>query len=286
MANEPKKLTHKVRNPNNMSTWWDIWSAEISADGNSYVIKPNLHWNFEGISLEGANFENTYPEGTENCLAKFNSNGTIINGPAIDPSEGNSTTFLNEKGQWVSQYMELPLYSVFDANTNHNVILIADNNATERGVVKAPAILTSNPGDLPKTYDYDTNLNTVWGYYSEKRNNEIIYKTGWHQITTEQIQNNAITEDKMVDGAVTHNKLGGKASQMINTKLLGLIISDTTPRMYDENDTELQNIINAKAYKHQLEDPEWEPGENWPYDELDWLLNDWDYEHLGLWIQV
>lgn len=265
MANESKKLTHKVRNPNNMSTWLDIWSAEVSATGDSYVITPSTNWK---IPLSNVIFDTT---------------------------NGKKTNFLNEKGSWST----LPTTGLvtFSENNNDNTIAIdiVTNSNTSKGVVKKPE---------------NTDTNKVWSTNSSNN-------PGWNQVTTDMIENQAITHDKieenaiesnnilnytivnedinpnanidgskLADGTIALEKLNSTIQTQLNTKLLGLVISDVTPRFYDENDTELQTIIDAKVDQHLLEDPEWQPSENWPYDEIDWLFNDWDYEHLGLWIQI
>lgn len=110
-------LTHKLRNPKDLSKWLDIWTADV-ANANNYTITPSEHWeipanqiidhsytpeptqdnpNPDPITEKNTTIEN--PEGGH--IAITNSDGSIREGAAIDPENGSSTKFLNEKGNWV-----------------------------------------------------------------------------------------------------------------------------------------------------------------------------------------
>lgn len=133
MANKTATLTHKVRNPQNLDSWLDIWSADVSADfdennnrtNETVVITPSSNWEIPADKLTGTvpvtqisnvtspvptpedpnktetqkNVSIIEPEG--NHIAITNENGSISEGPAIS-SEGNAAKFLNEQGQWIT----------------------------------------------------------------------------------------------------------------------------------------------------------------------------------------
>lgn len=117
MTTKTATLTHKVRNPQNLDLWLNIWEADVSADydnnnrnNESIVIKPSENWQIPITQLTDYIDNTTNPPiivynvtttgGTENYLAKFKANGEITDGPAINPANGGANKFLNEKGEW------------------------------------------------------------------------------------------------------------------------------------------------------------------------------------------
>lgn len=138
-------LTHKVRNPKNLETWLNIWTANITDDQN-YTITPSEKWNIPSARLTG-NLPNTIeipvnqivdtttvhnvttpktPSAT-NALTKFDSSGNLVAGPTLSAT-GAVNGFLNEKGDWIT--INATGGITFDDPTNTHQITLRHENST------------------------------------------------------------------------------------------------------------------------------------------------------------
>ena len=103
MAETTKKtatLTHKVRNPQNLDTWLNIWTAEVSADYDENNSRDN---ETEIVAITPS----------EKWKIPINNLNLSPNG------EGDSTQFLNQQGEWVN-----PTTSIM---TDKGIIITDDN---------------------------------------------------------------------------------------------------------------------------------------------------------------
>lgn len=103
MAETTKKtatLTHKVRNPQNLDTWLNIWTAEVSADYDENNSRDN---ETEIVAITPS----------EKWKIPINNLNSPTNG------EGDPTQFLNQQGEWVN-----PTASIM---TDKGIIITDDN---------------------------------------------------------------------------------------------------------------------------------------------------------------
>lgn len=103
MAETTKKtatLTHKVRNPQNLDTWLNIWTAEVSADYDENNSRDN---ETEIVAITPS----------EKWKIPINNLNLSPNG------EGDSTQFLNQQGEWAN-----PTTSIM---TDKGIIITDDN---------------------------------------------------------------------------------------------------------------------------------------------------------------
>lgn len=103
MAETTKKtatLTHKVRNPQNLDTWLNIWTAEVSADYDENNSRDN---ETEIVTITPS----------EKWKIPINNLNSPTNG------EGDPTHFLNQQGEWVN-----PTVSIM---TDKGIIITDDN---------------------------------------------------------------------------------------------------------------------------------------------------------------
>ena len=119
MAKKEATLTHKVRNPQDLSSWLDIWTATVSADfgennartNETIVITPSNNWQITADKLgtipvtqiadtnDKHNVTISRPI-ESNVLTKTDGNGNLVAGPTISTSDEYASYFLNQKGQW------------------------------------------------------------------------------------------------------------------------------------------------------------------------------------------
>lgn len=163
-------ITHKVRNPIYNETnytsnttldqrWLNIWDAKIENNGD-IIITPSNNWAISGEQIKSIAVTKVINDGnthnvtintpvTSNTLAKIDNNGNLIAGPQINPSNGSTTKFLNEKGEWIQPNIEgtTPIIvTIPTTNTAKWIIThtIANNNWTTDQIIKLNnnAILT------------------------------------------------------------------------------------------------------------------------------------------------
>ena len=171
-------LTHKVRNPQDLDKWLDIWEAEVSAEydesnnrSNEVVtITPSNNWKIPTNNIIGTIpvnqiiMENTAAEGqnpnNQNVIIRTDQNGNLIAGPIID-SEGSATQFLNEQGNWVSIMVDRGLSIVNSAIGHSNSINISEQTNElsydeDEDQLSIPFINLSALSSIPYTFASNT----------------------------------------------------------------------------------------------------------------------------------
>ena len=198
-------LTHKVRNPQNLDEWLNIWTATAitTVDGNNtiynYEITPSANWNISADNLgeipvnkvTPTNFYNNEEqknytitnvtitsEPTNNDLGLTGNTVAIINEDgSLKESSGqfddSETSYFNGKGKFVA----LPSYSLTGAVDNTSdvkVTLNKDTNAVSN-------IIINGSGKITTTYD----------------NNTITLNLAENSVGTNELQDNSITPGKI-----------------------------------------------------------------------------------------
>ena len=356
MANKTATLTHKVRNPQNLDSWLDIWSADVSADFDennnrtkeTVVITPSSNWEIPADKLTGTvpvtqisnvtsptiedptktetqkNVSIIEPEG--NHIAITNENGSISEGAKLPANDADGQHFLNDKGEWAEIAFTVDLEKIEEndqeivtsnaqfkvgndtvtirpqgklsfkevANNgteiklslgkietgdieDHTIILdnldlttLNDpNNPNSGKKFKLPA---ENIENIPVTQI--TNFNTAVNdavstntinnagivaagidHTSEAWLTDSKQNPGWAKVTVDHMANELELDKKLKENSISGNKL--------NTKLLGVWIDDVPPS-YNENIGDLYTSSNLNSND----------------------LNEWDYEHCGIWVQI
>ena len=119
MAKKEATLTHKVRNPQDLNSWLDIWTATVSADfgennartNETIVIEPSNNWQIQAdklgtipvtkiVDINNIHNVTTLSSIEPNVLTKTDGNGNLVAGPTISTSDEDTTQFLNQKGVW------------------------------------------------------------------------------------------------------------------------------------------------------------------------------------------
>lgn len=145
-------LTHKVRNPQDLGSWLDIWTATVSANfsennartNETIVITPSNNWQITADKLgtipvtkivdtnDTYNVTTSSPIGS-NALIKTDGDGNLVAGPTAPASNGNATYFLNQKGQWAqvdtSFTVDLKTITEGDQTTISNAEFKVGNNS-------------------------------------------------------------------------------------------------------------------------------------------------------------
>jgi len=198
------QLTRKIRNPKNLATWLDVWTADIINE-NNYTITPSNKWVIPLPILEGGELPSTItvplnqlqegalpsgitisysqltdvPDtssvitgiGTSSHLATFIDEKTIGDGPEIDNVNGDSTKFLNEKGEWTTAINSGTGITIGeDGKTiNHTNEIEAGSvgNAedTEGNTLTIPYITYDEQGHITETI---THTHTVSGFLTSE----------------------------------------------------------------------------------------------------------------------
>lgn len=308
------KLEHKVRNPKKLDTWLDIWTADnitINADNSiSYIITPSSKWEIPVNYISGDwNLSNT-----TGSLPLTNING-------IDESNNNTTKFLRQDGQWVTPPDTNTTYTANKGITLTGTVFEHTNNITpgtagsisntQGSTVNTPYITYDEQGHIKNKGTYTHTINNLdnssiadnAGIYPSKilqtdkidsttgnvvesglptyienivKNNTNILNTRTQNgivkavIETDNDHTNDHTnevwasDDNSNPGwrKITNDQIDAEADidpSKINTKLLGAWIDDEEPALADSN-----NSANA-ANKY---------------------FNNWDYNHLGIWIEI
>lgn len=331
MTTKTATLTHKVRNPQNLDLWLNIWEANVSADydnnnnrnDESIVIKPSENWQIPITQLTNYTDNTTNPPttiynvtttgGTENYLAKFENNGEITNGPEIKPN-GRVNAFLNERGEWAPALtaisgtagITVDGTTIKHSNTEISSGTVGPSSETNGSDLTIPYIEYDSYGHITTT---GTHTHTITGFLTSSGNDTIdgsrVTGTGtlnasvinsqgleniirnqsntwaeagvvaagmnglssvWSTDATgnpawQKITNNLVATDAEIEGKkIADNSISGSK---FNTKLLGVWIDDVPPS-YDENIGDLYTSSNLNSND----------------------LNEWDYEHCGIWVQI
>ena len=244
-------VSHKIRNPRDLSKWLNIWTAEVDGgnDRTLYKIIPSENWKIPvnrldsetngnlpsniSVSTDQIVNSNTAHNVTtpvansysQNALTKFNASGNLVAGPILNTSS-NGTALLNEKGEWVSNKISLTQrtissisYPVIDLdlyNNNNNVI----NNS--------------------KSSVYFKNSDTV--SFAIEQSNNLSYLTA-------DLKDSAVSTSKLAQGSVTTEKLSSNISIDINN-INGNVIqgggSATHLAIFD-NSNDTKHIGNGPA---------------------------------------
>lgn len=69
------KLTHKLRNPKDLTKWLNIWTANVT-DASTYTISPSSQWVISPARISGG-------DSYANALAQYDENGILKKGPTI-----------------------------------------------------------------------------------------------------------------------------------------------------------------------------------------------------------
>ena len=165
MATEEKTatLTHKVRNPQDLDSWLDIWTATVSANfgennartNEKIVIKPSDNWQIQADKLTGTvpvtQISNvTSGEGessstqknvsiispTGNHIAITNEDGSIKEGPVFPSSGGDATKFLNQAGNWITVETDVPFSATIPTNTTNVALAVGKGDNKHTVIIK------------------------------------------------------------------------------------------------------------------------------------------------------
>lgn len=165
MATEEKTatLTHKVRNPQDLDSWLDIWTATVSANfgennartNEKIVIKPSDNWQIQTDKLTGTvpvtQISNvTSGEGessstqknvsiispTGNHIAITNEDGSIKEGPVFPSSGGDATKFLNQAGNWITVETDVPFSATIPTNTTNVALAVGKGDNKHTVIIK------------------------------------------------------------------------------------------------------------------------------------------------------
>lgn len=330
MTTKTATLTHKVRNPQNLDLWLNIWEADVSADydnnnrnNESIVIKPSENWQIPITQLTDYIDNTTNPPtivynvtttgGTENYLAKFKANGEITDGPAIKPN-GRVNAFLNEKGEWTPALtaisgaagITVDGTTIKHSNSEISSGTVGPSSESSGSTLTIPYIEYDDYGHITTT---ETHIHTVTGFLTSSGNDTIdgsrvtgdgtlavsviksqelentiraksntwaeagVVAAGMNGLSSvwstdatgnpawQKITNNLVATDAKIEGKkIADNSISGSK---FNTKLLGVWIDDVPPS-YDENIDDLYTSSNLNSND----------------------LNEWDYEHCGIWVEI
>ena len=343
-------LNHKLRNPKSYNEWMDIWTATVhdpESQGASpkYEIKPSDNWKISPDILDKIpvnkienfvdknvnpqttthNVTITDPNGNDpegNHIAITNTDGSIREGAKIDPENGNSYLFLNQKGEFISDNTYTLNVKDLDTESENTAAALIFKNITkgtektipivglngiytyttaygnsyqdllQRGIgikIKEQGVQRSHIADnainsdkidwgdpTSSTNSMSNNLKTAIGLNSST-NAGIVSATegvnnagkiwsvgsdgepGWNSVSTNEW-------DKIEDESLTASKL--------DTRLLGALINTDKP--VSPNSASLADEYKRATYKasHNDQEPSW------------WIDNNWDWKHLGIWIQI
>lgn len=83
------KITNNIRDPKNLSSWIDIWTAENTS--NAWTITPSNKWKIPVTNIDGSIPTNK------------------IDGVKSEDNGGNANLFLNQQGQWAYVTSEAPV---------------------------------------------------------------------------------------------------------------------------------------------------------------------------------
>ena len=222
---EPKTatLTHKVRNPQNLDKWLDIWTATTieTVDGDdiiyNYKITPSANWNISADNLSqipadklgqipvnkisSVNFQNNIG-GTEKNYTT--TNVTITSEPVDDnlglrggvaltktdgsiserPFDNESDSYLNGKGTFIS----LPSYSLTGATDASNVKLTLNKN---NEAISDSNIIINGSGKITTTYN----------------NSTITLDLAQNSVGTNELQDNSVGTSELQNNSVTPEKI-------------------------------------------------------------------------------
>ena len=157
-------LTHKIRNPKDVSQWIEDWTATVHKDENdniTYKIQPSENWKIpvnqiidsdSGMKVVDTENEiydfqnNEIPY--ENKLAIFKDHNTIISSPTtFNYSNGSINKFLNEKGEWI----QLKSDSGIKITNNNNIFTIEHENSIEPTSNSGIGITLTPYGESPNS---------------------------------------------------------------------------------------------------------------------------------------
>ncbi len=269
-------LTHKLRNPKDLSKWLDIWTADVT-DADNYTIAPSEHWeipanqitdyiytpeatqdnpNPDPITEKNTTIEN--PEG--NHIAITSNDGSISEGPKIDEQNGSSGKFLNEQGQWVANNYDLKIQNYklkYDDDDSYLPTLILDGtNSFDIIPIETVGFINAYVGSTRHSYeiindtiDPDTGETIINRRHVIGEVPTLLLMT--NSIKTENIVNGAITTDKLADNSVTENKLVDNS--VTENKLADecITINKMTQSAIDAIDTWQPNTLDQEGYVEQ-----------------------------------
>lgn len=309
-------LTHKVRNPQNINEWLDIWNAEVKADfeGNNrtneqITIRPTSNWKIPISNLiNESGSDDTLPGSIAadhikglngNVLVKTDSNGKVNNGPQINEN-GNTLKVLNEKGNW----SELTADNGIKITTDSNTILIGHTNTIRPGeTIGIDHISAGNKIDIPYI-EYDSNGHivqtqifkfTVTGFLPSTNDladiptdrvinleNFVRTKTNTRNDDGVVLGPNQTTYAVWRAGNNSENPAWGKINQ--NYMATDLNLNNNIPDnsfSSSKLDTKLLGVWISDN-SHLI--PASNSGE--PSGIFDNLDTDWDQNHCGIWIEI
>lgn len=218
---EPKiaTLTHKVRNPQNLDKWLDIWTATAikTVDGDdiiyNYEITPSANWNISANNLGNIPVNKVVPinfyndeeqknytitnvtvtsEPTNDDLGLIGNTVAIINKDgslkeSIGQFDNSETSYLSGQGTFIS----LPSYSLTGAtdtsNTSNVKIILNKNNEA----VSDSDIIINGSGKITTTYN----------------NSTITLDLAQNSIGTNELQDNSVGTSELQNNSVTPEKI-------------------------------------------------------------------------------
>ena len=318
MANQKTAtLTHKVRNPQNIDEWLDIWNAEVKADfeGNNrtneqITIRPTSNWKIPISNLINESGNNDTLPGSiaadhikglnGNVLVKTDSNGKVNNGPQINES-GNILKVLNEKGNWSELTANNGIK--ITANNSNTVLIEHTNTITAGETADSDRVSEGKKLDIPYVaYDSnghitqaDTYKFTVTGFLPSTNNSA--------DISTDRVINlenfvrtktNTRSDDGVVLGPNQTTYAVWRAGSNSENPAWGKINQN-----YMTTNLDLNNNINDNSFSSSKLDtkllgvwisdnshliPISNSGE--PSGIFDNLDTNWDQNHCGIWIEI
>lgn len=320
MANQKTAtLTHKVRNPQNIDEWLDIWNAEVKADfeGNNrtneqITIRPTSNWKIPISNLINESGSNDTLPGSitadhikglnGNVLVKTDSNGKVNNGPQINEN-GSILKVLNEKGNW----SELTANNGIKITANNSNIALIEHTNTITAGETAGSNRVSEGKELDIPYvAYDSNGHitqantykfTVTGFLPSTNNsadiptdrvinleNFVRTKTNTRSDDGVVLSPNRITYAVWRAGSNSENPAWGKINQ--NYMATDLDLNRNIPDnsfSSSKLDTKLLGVWisdSSHLISTYSEKNQQAPGD---FDNLD---TNWDQTHCGIWVEI
>ncbi len=248
MESKTATLTHKVRNPQNLDNWLDIWETKVTADFNGdnsderddssekIIITPSKDWQIPTKNLIESTDDNnkkiSFPGTIEaekiinlptNHILITNGNGAIVTDTEhfIIPANNRSQTlFLNEQGDWTDVGYNLSIEEDSDAQSlsaigfqsySYNLKLTQNGNEDKEDVIN---IQLNNP---------------IYSVFTEKNNND---KTPSSLSLSVE---NIMDKDIAAGAGISVSKLDSEAQTAVNNN----------KTIDEENKTVSYNLSNA-----------------------------------------
>lgn len=227
------QLTHKLRNPKDLSQWLDIWTADVTENNivpgeYTYTINPSQNWKIPVTNLDLTN------------------------------NTGDSTKFLNQKGDWVDVGYNLIVSTekMWEADSQPTSMLVLkqnNNKISKIGIdtnslnistsVKTKEVTAQDNSTTTESWPFldinvpSNSINTA-GIVSAPTNSKSFNIWGtdnngnpnWQKLTGDYFQDDSISGDKF------------------NTKLLGTIISEKEPKLESDTSTSMFTRFYSKRF--------------------------------------